>query len=79
MYYTLVNDLLELAKDGGVGTVFAYGQTGSGKTHTINGLQKIVATKLMDDYIQNDYNIYVSMFELGGTLNSAFGNEASQL
>jgi kinesin family member 2/24 len=73
----LVSDLLDLAKSGGVGTVFAYGQTGSGKTHTINGLQRIVAEKLMDSYVQSDLNIYVSMFELGGTLNSAFGKSES--
>jgi kinesin family protein 2/24 len=72
MYDSLVKPLVALAKNGGIGTVFAYGQTGAGKTYTINGLENMVAKDLLSTHC-SDYNIFVSIFELGGTLNSAFG------
>jgi kinesin family member 2/24 len=72
IYETLVKPLVNLAKNGGIGTVFAYGQTGAGKTYTINALENLVAADLLSSF-PHDHNIFVSIFELGGTLNSAFG------
>jgi len=69
----LTAPLVELALHGGIGTLFAYGQTGSGKTYTIAGIERLVAENLLNEDVLGGRKVSVAIFELGGTLNSAFG------
>lgn len=66
IYDDLVADLVPLAWNGGIGTMFAYGQTGSGKTFTVSRLQQLVAKSLMDNTFDGQRNIYISVIDLAG-------------
>ncbi len=59
-------DLIPFACNGGIGTLFAYGQTGSGKTFTISQLQKLVAVSLMDEGLEGEKEISITMVDLAG-------------
>lgn len=73
IYNQLAAPLVEFALGGGTSTLFAYGQTGSGKTFTVSGLEKIVAVNLLHEETVKERNVFVSIFELGNTLNSGYG------
>lgn len=62
-------DLVPLAWNGGIGTLFTYGQTGSGKTHTVSQLGPLVAESLMDRRLEGERQVYITIIELAG--NSA--------
>ncbi|KAJ3091054.1 hypothetical protein HDU96_003159 [Phlyctochytrium bullatum] len=46
VYATVARDLVPLALDGGVASLFAYGQTGSGKTFTVTAIERLLAQDL---------------------------------
>ncbi|RYP73691.1 hypothetical protein DL769_004162 [Monosporascus sp. CRB-8-3] len=70
IYDNLVLDLVPLAWNGGIGTLFAYGQTGSGKTFTVSQLEKLVAMSLMDGSLDGQRQVYMTIIDLAG--NSAY-------
>jgi kinesin family protein 2/24 len=74
LYDELVKPLVEHAYAGGVGTFFAYGQTGSGKTFTVGALENLVAKDLLMGRNGIQKQVFVSIFELGGALNVAYGS-----
>jgi kinesin family protein 2/24 len=71
MYADLVKPLVPWAWSGGISTLFAYGQTGSGKTYSVNQLEELVASDLMDGSLEGNRDVYICVFELIG--NMAFG------
>ncbi|KAH6647898.1 P-loop containing nucleoside triphosphate hydrolase protein [Truncatella angustata] len=70
LYWDVVVDLIPLAQDGGIGTLFAYGQTGSGKTYTVSRLEQLVVESLLDSGDELGRQVYISVIELAG--NSAY-------
>ncbi|CAI4216059.1 unnamed protein product [Parascedosporium putredinis] len=70
IFDNLVTDLIPLAWDGGIGTLFAYGQTGSGKTFTVSRLEELVADALVSGHQNGERRLHITIIELAG--NSAF-------
>jgi kinesin family protein 2/24 len=70
IYENLVVDLVPLAWNGGIGTLFTYGQTGSGKTFTVSRLEQLVVESLTDGSFEGQRQVYITIFELAG--NSAY-------
>jgi kinesin family protein 2/24 len=73
IYNDIVADLIPIAWNGGVGTIFTYGQTGSGKTFTISRLEQLVADSLMNvsnGSLEGQRQIYITIVDLAG--NSAY-------
>ncbi|TVY56771.1 Diatom spindle kinesin-1 [Lachnellula cervina] len=70
IYEVLIADLVPVAWNGGIGTLFAYGQTGSGKTFTVSGVEKLVAETLMGGSLGRDREVYMTFIDLAG--NAAF-------
>jgi kinesin family protein 2/24 len=66
MYNDLVKPLVPWAWNGGISTLFAYGQTGSGKTYSVQSLQHLVATDLMNGSLEGDREIKLSICEMIG-------------
>lgn len=70
IYQELVVDLVPYAWNGGVGTLFAYGQTGSGKTFTISRVEELIAETIMNENLQGEREVYMTIIDLAG--NAAF-------
>lgn len=78
MYFSIVEELVVHASNGGIATLLAYGQTGSGKTFTISQLQRLAVASLIDrqSVLLNESELYIAVFDLAG--NSAFDLLASR-
>ncbi|WPG98227.1 P-loop containing nucleoside triphosphate hydrolase protein [Acrodontium crateriforme] len=69
IYDSKISNMVSLAWNGGIGTLFAYGQTGSGKTYTISRIQQLVSESLMES-LEGQKHVSMSIIDLAG--NSAF-------
>lgn len=56
--------LVELAKQGGLATIFCFGQTGSGKTHTMTAIEELASSLLFED--NSEESIKIEFIELCG-------------
>lgn len=66
IYKDMVENLIPLARNGNIGTVFAYGQTGSGKTFTVAAIAQLVTDTIMDASFGEGLSINFAAIELAG-------------
>jgi len=82
VYKAVVPSLMDLAFQGGIGTIFAYGQTGSGKTFTINGIIEKLAVDLFDktnDDTKAGIKLHLSYIQLLGNVATDLLNENTKV
>ena len=76
IYEYTIAPMINLVLNQGIVTCFAYGQTGSGKTFTMKGIQNLAIDALYNNSNNNQFDFYISFFEIyGGRLYDLLNNK----